>query len=122
MLKLIRALILMILLGCQPACQPTGPASADPDAPAAPPSLPYGLGAVAVEGSCQAQLDVEVVVGPIVIPLALHADTTAAPGGTRGQVSIDVGGLVTALCLVSPETSPEGRCAVGGLVPRMVQP
>lgn len=120
-MKLLPVLSLVCLVLCA-ACQVGGPSAADPDAPAAPPSLPYGLGAVAVEGSCQAQLDVDLLLGPMSLPLSLRADTTAAPGGTRGQVSIDVGGLVTALCLVSPETSPEGRCAVGGLVPRMVQP
>lgn len=115
---MLKILCVLALLLC--ACQPTGPLNADPDAPPAP--LPYGLGAVEVAGSCQAQLDVVLVVGPMALPLALRADTTASPDGTRGQVSIDIGGLVTALCLVSPDVAPEGRCAVGGLLPRMAAP
>jgi hypothetical protein len=78
------------------------------------------LGAVQAVGSCDAMLSVEVLLGPVVLPVVLRAETRAdAAGNTTGHVGVDVAGLLTARCAISP-ASPDGACAVGGLAPRLL--
>jgi len=120
MLKVLKFLVLMFLIGCQKGCQPQSQTL--PDGASAPmsPAGPVSLGSVSAGGTCDAALTVEVILGPFVLPLFLRAQTSAdARGATTGHVSVDVGGLLTARCAVSP-AHPDGMCAVGGLAPRLM--
>ena len=121
-MKILRVLALLLLLGgCAEGCVSSPPIEGT--APAEGGELPFGVEAVAVEGTCAATLGATLRVGPIMLPFDARLDTRAGSAGeTTGQVSMDIGGLVSALCVVSPDMGPIGRCAVGGLASRLVPP
>lgn len=116
-MKVLKFLVLMFLLGCGSGCQPAH-APVSSDASPVPAGSAVGLGTVQAVGSCDAMLSVEVLVGPLSLPVVLRAETRAdAAGATTGHVGVDVAGLLTARCAISP-ASPDGACAVGGLLQR----
>lgn len=112
-------LVLGFLLGSHGGCQPAhAPVSGDASPVPAGAGSAVELGAVQAVGSCDAMLSVEVLVGPLSLPVVLRAETRAdAAGATTGHVGVDVAGLLTARCAISP-ASPDGACAVGGLLQR----
>ena len=114
-------IIMLILLACDTGCQPQG--ATLPDGGSAPaPAGAVALGEVSAQGQCSGTVGAEIILGPLVLPVVVRADTHAtAEGATEGAVSLDVGGLLTARCLISP-ARPTGLCAVGGLAPRLIAP
>jgi hypothetical protein len=118
---LVKVLVFLFLIGCQKGCQPAhAPVSGDASPVPAGAGSAVGLGAVQAVGSCDAMLSVEVLLGPVVLPVVLRAETRAdAAGATTGHVGVDVAGILTARCAISP-ASPDGACAVGGLAPRLL--
>lgn len=98
------SLCVFILFACQ---QP--PINGTP----LPQQTPVTLGAVAVEGSCQASVGVDLQVGILALPIRLGVNTHAAPGGAGGVVALDVAGLLQAQCDL---IAGEGKCAVSGLL------
>lgn len=78
-----------------------------------PQQTPVTLGAVQVEGSCQASVGVDLQVGILALPVRLGINTHAAPGGAGGVVALDVAGLLQAQCDL---IAGEGKCAVSGLL------
>lgn len=121
MRKVFGFFVLMFLLGCNQSCQPAH-APVQGDASPLPAGSPVGLGAVAATGTCDAAVSLDLLLGPVILPLSIRAQTSATAGGaTTGHVGVDLAGLLTARCAISP-ASPEGLCAVGGLAPRLLTP
>jgi hypothetical protein len=69
-------MVLMFLLGCSGGCQPAH-APVSGDASPVPAGSAVALGAVQAVGSCDAMLSVEVLLGPVVLPVVLRAETRA---------------------------------------------
>lgn len=119
-MKALKFLVLMFLLGCGSGCQPVH-APTVPDGESAPAAVgAFGLGDVSAQGTCNGTVSMDLTIGPLLVPVVVRADTSAdADGRAEGTVSLDVGGLLTARCLIS-RAKPKGLCAVGGLAPRLM--
>lgn len=120
MRKVLGFFALLFLLNCNGGCQPVH-APTVPDGESAPAAVgAFGLGDVSAQGTCNGTVSMDLTIGPLLVPVVVRADTSAdADGRADGTVSLDVGGLLTARCLIS-RAKPKGLCAVGGLAPRLM--
>lgn len=75
-----------------------------------------GVEDVRADGACAARLGLTLRLGGLRLPLALDARTEAgSEGRTRGEVGVDVAGVVAARCAVE---GGEAACEAGGLLSR----